>query len=89
MTTIADKIVKTGNAHRCWGCARMFPAGTTMRRLTEGDRNDGIITTHWCAACREHGKTFDWPDEGIAEGGFLDYDASEWEQTRQRVEEVQ
>jgi len=89
MTTITDKIVKTRKTHRCWGCNRMFPAGAHMRSLTQADSSDGIITTHWCKACIEHGKTFDWPDEGIAEGGFLDYDAGEWEKTRQRVEEGQ
>lgn len=49
MEFIRNEIVKTNKLHKCWGCAKEFPAGTKMHRQTTKD-ND-IRTDYWCCGC--------------------------------------
>ena len=46
---IRSKIVKTRKPHRCFGCARLFEAGTEM--LKEEVVDDGMWTCYLCNTC--------------------------------------
>lgn len=49
-TVLDDEFVKTRKQHRCFGCTRRFPVGSTLRRQTSVD-SDGIQTTYMCTVC--------------------------------------
>ena len=71
MTVISSKKVKTRKAHRCLGCLRSFPAGTTMMKW---DTEDGgsISTAYHCATCEEIDAFTDHYDDWLFEGWVLE-----------------
>ena len=56
-----EKIVKTRKEHRCFGCCRLFPAGTEMQRTVCVD--DVIWTCYLCKTCAEITSELEWWDE--------------------------
>jgi hypothetical protein len=48
---ITQKVVKTRKSHKCWGCAKEFPIGSTLLTLVEKD-NGLINKSYWCSSCR-------------------------------------
>lgn len=50
---IASKYVKTRKAHKCFGCAREFPAGSILKR--EAVEYDGtVFTAYMCPTCEDY-----------------------------------
>lgn len=59
---LTDKQVKTRKPHKCWGCLKKFPSGTTMRVVVSVDR-DGINQFYFCQHCDNHSEKWsieDW-----------------------------
>lgn len=50
-TTLSDAEVRIRKARRCFGCTRLMPVGTEMRRAVSVD-SDGIQTFYVCSVCR-------------------------------------
>lgn len=77
---LSTKMVKTRKPHRCFGCAREFPAGTEMRFDVCVD--DGIFNCYLCKTCvdvvQDYGNEL---DDGFCFGDLRD-DALEMEKRR-------
>lgn len=50
---LSNKTVKIRVPHRCWGCGREYPIGTSMRGQAEKD-NGKVSTTYWCYVCDKY-----------------------------------
>ena len=75
---IGDKDVKIRKEQRCFGCARKFPPGTVLARITSVD--SGVFaTTYWCDVCRIYWKEHMLYDDEINFGELRDQDPEEWE----------
>ena len=85
MDCIAMKQVVTRKAHKCWGCGRPYPKGTSMERITNVDGGE-IMTTHWCPVCSKFWDMHrrDLQDDGIDLGAFS-YEL-DWEELRAKME---
>lgn len=67
MRTLSDKKVKTRKQHQCFGCLRIFPAKSEMRRqVNTGD--DGLYSVYSCPACDGLMAYFDDYGDGFPEG---------------------
>ena len=89
MNFISSVSVETRKEHFCWGCARKFPKGSQLERITSSDGSE-INSSYWCATCsqywREHmssGETIDFGD--LRDNGR----DAEWEKIRKEMEEPQ
>ena len=51
MEIIRDGTVKTRKDHRCHGCRKVIPAGSTVYSQT--DAEDTIYTIYMCGECRK------------------------------------
>lgn len=71
MQIIGDKTVKIRKPHRCFGCRRPFPVGTTMRK-TDTEDGGSISTCYHCAVCSEIQSLTDFYDDWLDEGWVLD-----------------
>ena len=73
---ISTKDVVTRKPHQCFGCARQFPVGTSMRKDFVAD--DKPFTAYLCETCQEVVSSMSWTDSyGL---GDLRQDAEEIEQ---------
>lgn len=73
---ISTKDVVTRKPHRCFGCAREFPSGISMRKDFVADYKP--FTAYLCGTCRQVVENMDWNDSyGL---GDLRQDAEEIEQ---------
>lgn len=41
---------KTRKPHRCWGCAELFPKGSTLSFSVSTDMGS-VMTAYWCDEC--------------------------------------
>jgi len=81
MSVIASKKVITRKPHKCWGCAREFPKGSTLDRVTCTD-GEVIMSAYWCEICQEWLTEYD-DGEGV-EFGTLRGD-EDWEKIKQEM----
>jgi len=76
-----DKTVKTRKPHRCFGCAKTYPAGSFLR-YSSGVGEDGIWSTYFCSVCREIWDQIHTLDrfayESILEGDLFAESPDEW-----------
>jgi len=61
MHVLKDKIVTTRKDHQCFGCLKMFPAGSRMAYQFNVDSGD-TSSIYTCRPCAEIMKTTD-PDD--------------------------
>jgi len=75
MKSISQKTVKTRKDHNCWGCTKMFPAGTEMLIVTCEDAGK-IASAYWCGVCSNFADTLprDECEDGFDYGDLLLYD---------------
>ena len=73
-TTISSKKVKIRKTHHCYGCNTYFPPGTIMNYNFSTDGGD-TSSTNMCGVCENFlaDKWRDMDDEGLPEGGCLEY----------------
>lgn len=72
MTVLRVQQVKTRKEHRCYGCARMFPAGTPMR-VCAGPDGDTFMQSYWCSTCQDIGDEDGWNSgDGYGFGDMLE-----------------
>lgn len=84
--TLTDKTVTTRKPHRCWGCAREFPAGTKLTLIESVDGGEWY-RGYWCPVCEavwDNGRYYR-DDEGVSFGELKREDNS-WEETRVAIE---
>ena len=81
-----SKTVTTRKPHRCHGCGRTMPPGTTML-VCEGIGDCEHYRAYWCETCLEFEPQWTGDNNEIPEGGFRDEMPEEWEKCRKRVEE--
>lgn len=73
MTTIIEsKMVTTRKEHQCFGCRRIYPAGTEMEHSVQVD--DYLFHIYLCHDCLNYLDTLDsWERaEGFCEGDLLE-----------------
>ncbi len=77
METLSQKLVTTRKPHQCWGCEKVFPAGTKLSCVTTADGGE-FNTVYWCARCQEvlqeHGEDIDRYDDGLLLGEVAEYE---------------
>ncbi len=85
MDILLDKDVKIRKDRKCWGCARDFKKGHTLRCVKAAD--EGTITaTYYCGTCTEYWKDYMEPCDEIGYGELRSEDYERWELTRKNVE---
>ncbi len=74
MDQLTLKTVKTRKPHKCWGCAKEFPAGTLMTYSVSVDQRE-FSAAYWCKECEEILKSLEpWQlEDGFAFGELLEY----------------
>lgn len=78
-------VKKTRKPHRCFGCARDIPAGSSMCKINHVD--GGVIsTTRWCDVCQEVWRNHMSPDDEIDMGDLKIEMPQEWESARLDIE---
>lgn len=45
------QVKRTRKPHPCWGCAKQFPAGSSLSVCVSKD--DEIMRAYWCESCQE------------------------------------
>ena len=82
MTRLDATNVTTRQAHQCWGCRRVIPAGSPMRVVVEKDR--GFFSRgYWCSVC-VNVLTDVQDDDVYACGDIIDSNPEAWEAERDR-----
>lgn len=66
----------TRKPHRCWGCCKTFPKGTTMYRVVTKD--GGLATTYWCEPCQAFVDRLAKQDPHAVQDGMMEGDVKEW-----------
>jgi hypothetical protein len=79
-TVLSDKVAKTRKPHHCWGCAKVYPKGIHMRRVSavyEGS----LCSAYFCEVCEEYkNRYFDYSgDNGYEYGAIYKNDSEGWE----------
>jgi len=71
MKCLTAKYVKTRKEHKCFGCMRRFPPGTSLQYITN-ITDAGFFSFYMCDICLEEAETCpEWTDEGIMEGDVI------------------
>ena len=71
MKCVDEKYVKTRKAHKCFGCLRLLPMGTSMKYITNLS-DDGFFSFYMCDICIEEVVAWpEWTDDGINEGDVI------------------
>ena len=72
ITVLNDKFVKTRKPHQCFGCNRVFPSKTNMRRFSAVVKG---LPTHlyFCEECHEHSKGYTDDDWEVTYQGDIGY----------------
>ena len=75
MDTIAEVIRTTRKPHKCWGCAKVYPAKTKMKYIKTVDNGD-FVGSYWCKTCEDFLDTLSYWDkeDGFLMGDLLNYD---------------
>lgn len=61
---LTDKLVITRKPHRCFGCGRLFPAGTKLKLIESVDSGEWH-RIYFCPVCEKVVRTWSlWGDEG-------------------------
>ena len=85
MYVLDHKTVVTRKEHECWGCGRIFPAGSELKWIQSVDEGQ-FSELYWCATCREYWLAFmDYGDE-IDIGDLRNNDPDGWEDVREEIE---
>ena len=85
MGVISCKAVKTKKDHKCFGCARKFPKGSKLQRITSADGGE-IQSNYWCDVCQEYWSEYMESDDCIGFGDLKANDFEKWEEIRMKVE---
>lgn len=87
---IWSKRVTTRKPHKCWGCAREFPAGSSIRYNTR-IVGDCWFSWYWCDVCDSLWRELAWDgyDGGCDFGEMCHGDREGWEAARVEVEAEQ
>ena len=84
MDTLTNKIIKTRKPQHCWGCAREFPSGSSLRLIETVDAGT-FSRSYWCRVCESI-----WNEEGYFEeigyGEMRKCDEEFWEEMRFEME---
>ena len=83
MTILDVRQVVTRKPHRCWGCGRRFPPGSSLQRVTDVEHGQ-FSRLYWCDVCREILAKYHHGD-GFEMGDLKDEDP-DWEAIRERLE---
>jgi predicted SprT family Zn-dependent metalloprotease len=51
MICLSNKIVRTRKDHKCWGCTKLFPKGSLLKKITSVDGGE-ILTVYYCGECQ-------------------------------------
>lgn len=86
METLSNKVLVTRKPHRCWGCGREFPPGSTLRKVVSVDCGD-FASTYWCGICDEMWSQMPmWEqEEGVYEGELCSNDPDMWNEVAARL----
>lgn len=85
MRIIRQNEVITRKSHQCFGCARVFPAGSRMESIVTLD--DGHISRDYlCPVCKEYWDCYLNPDEDICLGDLKNVDPEGWNSIKEIVE---
>jgi len=85
-TILSYSTVKTRTGHRCWGCGRQMPAGTTME-VTSGVNDGHWFRSYWCATCVAVMATWGPMDlEEIDLRDVIENDPAAWDEARRQQE---
>ena len=64
---ISHKYVKTRKPHKCFGCAREYPKGSTLNR--EAIEDDGtVFTAYMCPECEDYLNSGDYSGDEFCFG---------------------
>ena len=85
MNFISCVSVKTRKDHYCWGCARTFPKGSLLDKLTHAIGRE-ISSAYWCETCRDYWEKFMSGDDEIGLGALRSGDPDGWEAIRKETE---
>lgn len=75
----------TRKPHRCFGCGKVYPAGSKMihAAYTDGGRADSC---YWCETCNEYmNRFFEYGDE-VGPGEIYDNDPEGWDALKAEME---
>lgn len=79
------KEVKTRKPHRCWGCAKIYPAETEMVSASYVD--DGTLySCYWCETCEEYMRRYFESGDDVEYGGIFENDHEGWEALKNELE---
>ena len=83
-TLLSDKWVKTRKQHRCFGCAKEYPKGSCMLRVSLAD-DETVWSYYICKVCQEYVARYAIDLEICTCGDILDSDPDGWEELRQEI----
>ena len=87
MTVLDARHVLTRKPHRCWGCGRRFPVGSSLQRVAGVDCGQ-VTSAYWCDVCQEVLAQSEYRDDDdyvLAVGELREEDPN-WEAIRDRIE---
>lgn len=72
---------KTRKPHRCWGCHKVYPAGS---RLVNAAYTDGgsVFDCFWCTVCEEYMRRHFRSGDECGEGEIYANDPEGWEEIK-------
>jgi hypothetical protein len=82
---LSQGMVKIRKARKCWGCAREFPAGSDLDRITSTDQGKAS-STYWCRICTEAFNRWMLHDDEVGYGDLRYNDPEAWERLRAEME---
>ncbi|GAB6429338.1 hypothetical protein [Bacillus cereus] len=85
MTILEQKDVKIRKDRRCWGCARKFEKGRTLK-VIKGVDDEGFFSTYWCRTCNTYWCKYMHDGDEIGFGELKSEDPEVWGETRLEVE---
>jgi hypothetical protein len=82
------KLVKTRKPHRCFGCAKTYPAASLLH-YSSGVNEDGMWSTYFCQVCKDIWDAMHKEDpfayESIFEGDLFSECPEEWLSVQARL----
>jgi hypothetical protein len=85
---LSEKLVKTRTEHQCWGCAKTFPAGSTMWSVAGIDGD--FYRCYWCETCTKvlDGLEYWQKEDGFAMGDIIESYKEEYDRVTNQKEGV-
>ena len=79
---------KTRKPHRCFGCGKVYHAGTEMANAAYAD-GGSVYDCYWCKTCEEYMHRYFESGDEVGEGEIYDNDPEQWEQLKAEMEAAQ